>query len=68
MSNVRSSGSDDAIKLAPPKRFTLEESLEFIDDDELVEVTPDAIRMRKKVLNEQDRIKYNRSRQGKIIK
>ena len=56
MSNVRASGSDDAIKLAPPKKFTLEESLDFIDDDELVEVTPDAIRLRKKVLNEQDRI------------
>lgn len=61
MSNVRASGSDDAIKLAPPKIFTLEESLEFIEDDELVEVTPDAIRLRKKVLNEQERIKYNRT-------
>ncbi|CAK7005918.1 MAG: GTP-binding protein TypA/BipA [Peptostreptococcus russellii] len=67
MSNVRASGSDDAIKLAPPKKFTLEESLDFIDDDELVEVTPDAIRLRKKVLNEQDRIKYNRSISNKVI-
>ena len=67
MSNVRASGSDDAIKLAPPKIFTLEESLEFIEDDELVEVTPDAIRLRKKVLNEQDRVKYNRSLQNKVI-
>lgn len=67
MSNVRASGSDDAIKLAPPKIFTLEESLEFIEDDELVEVTPDAIRLRKKVLNEQDRIKYNRSLASKSI-
>lgn len=67
MSNVRASGSDDAIKLAPPKIFTLEESLEFIADDELVEVTPDSIRLRKKVLNEQDRIKYNRSMASKAI-
>ena len=67
MSNVRASGSDDAIKLSPPKIFTLEESLEFIEDDELVEVTPDSIRLRKKVLNEQDRIKYNRSLQNKAI-
>lgn len=67
MSNVRASGSDDAIKLAPPKIFTLEESLEFIDDDELVEVTPDSIRLRKKVLNEQDRIKYNRSMASRAI-
>lgn len=67
MSNVRASGSDDAIKLSPPKIFTLEESLEFIEDDELVEVTPDSIRLRKKILNEQDRIKYNRSLQNKVI-
>ena len=67
MSNVRASGSDDAIKLAPPKIFTLEESLEFIEDDELVEVTPDSIRLRKKILNEQDRVKYNRSLQNKVI-
>ncbi|MBC2575691.1 translational GTPase TypA [Peptostreptococcus canis] len=67
MSNVRASGSDDAIKLSPPKIFTLEESLEFIEDDELVEVTPDAIRLRKKILNEQDRIKYNRSIANKTI-
>lgn len=67
MSNVRASGSDDAIKLAPPKKFTLEESLDFIDDDELIEVTPDAIRLRKKVLKEQDRIKYNRSISNKVI-
>ncbi|SFE45563.1 translational GTPase TypA [Peptostreptococcus sp. D1] len=67
MSNVRASGSDDAIKLSPPRIFTLEESLEFIEDDELVEVTPDSIRLRKKILNENDRIKYNRSISNKIL-
>ncbi|MDY2794008.1 translational GTPase TypA [Peptostreptococcus porci] len=67
MSNVRASGSDDAIKLSPPRIFTLEESLEFIEDDELVEVTPDSIRLRKKILNENDRIKYNRSISNKVV-
>ncbi|WP_024621421.1 translational GTPase TypA [Metaclostridioides mangenotii] len=65
MSNVRASGSDDAIKLSPPKIFTLEEALEFIESDELVEITPDSIRLRKKLLNEHDRLRYNRSRQSK---
>ena len=65
MSNVRASGSDDAIKLSPPRIFTLEEALEFIEDDELVEITPDSIRLRKRLLNEHDRLRYNKSRQGK---
>jgi len=50
LTNTRASGSDDAVNLAPPKTFSLEEALEFINDDELVEVTPDAIRLRKKIL------------------
>ena len=52
MTNVRSSNTDDAIKLLEPLKFTLEESLEFIAGDELVEITPDKIRIRKKILNE----------------
>ena len=59
-SNTRSSGSDEAIILPKPKTFTLEEALEFIDNDELVEVTPDAIRLRKKILNEKERFRSNR--------
>ena len=55
--NMRAAGSDDTIKLTPPRTFTLEEALEFIDDDELVEVTPDAIRLRKKLLTELERRK-----------
>ncbi|MGL4589843.1 MAG: translational GTPase TypA [Mycoplasmatales bacterium] len=55
MTNVRSSGKDDAIKLKPPKILSLEEALEFIESDELVEVTPDAIRLRKKYLTDQAR-------------
>ena len=61
LTNVRSSGTDDAIKLLDPVVFTLEEALEFINADELVEVTPDAIRLRKKVLDEKDRKRYNKT-------
>lgn len=57
LTNTRASGSDDAIKLQNPKKFTLEEALEFIEIDELVEVTPDALRLRKKILNENNRMK-----------
>ena len=55
MTNTRSSGTDEALKLTPPKIMTLEESLEFINDDELVEITPDDIRLRKKFLSELER-------------
>ena len=60
LTNTRASGSDDAVKLTPPKVFSLEEALEFIEDDELVEVTPDAIRLRKRILNEGDRRRANK--------
>jgi GTP-binding protein len=60
LTNTRSSGSDEAVKLLDPIRFTLEEALEFIAGDELVEITPDAIRLRKKVLDEKDRKRYNK--------
>ena len=51
LTNVRASGTDDAIKLTPPRNLTLEQALEFIDEDELVEVTPKSIRLRKKELD-----------------
>ena len=51
VSNMRASGSDEAIRLVPPRTFSLEQALEHINDDELVEVTPKSIRMRKKVLS-----------------
>ena len=60
MSNTRSKSSDDAIQLVPPKTFSLEEALEFIEDDEYVEVTPDAIRIRKAILDPKDRYRNNR--------
>lgn len=53
--NMRAAGSDDNVKLTPARTFTLEEALEFIDDDELVEIVPDDIRLRKKILSELDR-------------
>jgi GTP-binding protein len=55
LTNVRAAGSDENIILTPPQRQTLEQALEFIDDDELVEVTPGAIRVRKKYLKEHER-------------
>lgn len=61
--NMRAAGSDETIKLTPPRTFTLEEALEFIDDDELVEVTPTDIRLRKKLLTELERRKaYNKTK------
>ena len=55
LSNVRASGTDDKVKLAPPIKFSLEEALEYIQKDEYVEVTPNSLRLRKVFLNENDR-------------
>ncbi len=55
LTNTRAAGSDEALTLIKPKVFSLEEALEFIEDDELVEVTPDAIRLRKKILDDKER-------------
>jgi len=60
LTNVRASGTDEAITLTPPIRMTLEQALEFIDDDELVEVTPHSIRLRKKFLKEHERKRAGR--------
>ena len=60
LTNVRASGSDDNIILTPPRRLSLEQALDFISKDELVEVTPNAIRLRKKVLTESDRKRLSR--------
>lgn len=60
MTAVRSTGNDEAMKLVPHKQFSLEEALEFINDDELVEITPDAIRIRKKYLTNLDRRRHLR--------
>lgn len=60
MTAVRSTGNDEAMRLVPHKQFSLEEALEFINDDELVEITPDAIRIRKKYLTNLDRRRHLR--------
>lgn len=57
LTNVRASGTDEALKLTPPKIMTLEEAIDYISDDEYVEVTPETIRLRKKYLTETDRKK-----------
>jgi len=61
LTNVRASGKDDAIDLVPPLQLTLERAIEFIDDDELVEITPKSIRLRKRHLSEIDRKRAGRS-------
>ena len=60
MSNTRSKSSDEAINLIPPRTFSLEEALEFIADDEYVEITPDVIRLRKSILDPKDRFRTSR--------
>lgn len=61
LSNVRASGKDDAIRLTPPKQFTLEQALSYINDDELVEVTPKNIRLRKIYLDPNERKRFKKS-------
>ena len=64
LTNVRASGTDEAVRLVPPVQVTLESAIEFIADDELVEITPKSIRIRKRHLNEHDRKKANRTDQA----
>ncbi|HJZ39247.1 MAG TPA: translational GTPase TypA [Bacteroidales bacterium] len=61
LTNMRASGSDDKVKLTPPVKFTLEEALEYIQEDEYVEITPNSIRLRKILLNETDRKRANKT-------
>lgn len=60
LTNMRAAGSDDAIRLAPPRLFSLEQAMEYIEDDELVEVTPESIRMRKKLLDHTKRMRASK--------
>ena len=61
LTNVRASGTDEAVRLVPPVQVTLESAIEFIADDELVEITPKSIRIRKRYLSEQDRKRASRA-------
>ena len=63
LTNFRTSNTDDALMLKPPRQMTLEQALEYIEDDELVEVVPSTIRLRKAMLNENDRKKFQRANQ-----
>ncbi|MBF0185311.1 MAG: translational GTPase TypA [Magnetococcales bacterium] len=63
LTNIRASGADEAIILTPPIRLSLEQALEFINNDELVEVTPHSIRLRKKLLKEHERKRYSKEQE-----
>ena len=63
LTNTRASGSDEALRLVPPIQMSLEKAIEFIQDDELVEVTPKSIRLRKKILDTKERERANRNKQ-----
>ncbi len=60
LTNMRASGSDDALRLVPPRKLSLEQAIEFINDDELVEVTPQSLRLRKRVLDQNKRAKTDK--------
>ena len=60
LTNIRAAGSDDNVLLKPPRRMSLEAALEYIEDDEVVEITPNSIRLRKVVLRETDRKRQSR--------
>jgi GTP-binding protein len=64
LTNVRASGTDEAVRLVPPVQVTLESAIEFIADDELVEITPKSIRIRKRHLNEHDRKRASKAEQA----
>lgn len=67
LTNHRASGSDDAVRITPKLQFTLEECMEYIQQDECIEVTPKNVRMRKVVLNEDDRKKSSKSMQSEAV-
>jgi GTP-binding protein len=64
LTNVRASGTDEAVRLIPPIQLTLESAIEFISDDELVEITPKNIRLRKRHLKEHERKRAAREEQN----
>lgn len=66
LSNVRASGTDEAIRLTPPRILTLEDMITYVSDDELVEVTPKSLRLRKKLLDPNDRKRVSRSKESRF--
>jgi GTP-binding protein len=67
LTNIRTTSKDEAVRLTPPIRMTLEKALAYIEDDELVEVTPKSIRLRKKLLDPNDRKKAERSKEAEAV-
>ncbi len=67
LTNIRTTSKDEAVRLTPPIRMTLEKALAYIEDDELVEVTPKSIRLRKKLLDENERKKEERKREAEVV-
>jgi GTP-binding protein len=66
VTNMRASGADDSLRLVPPIQMSLEQFLEFVSDDELIEVTPQSIRLRKKILQADQRARIkSKKQQGK---
>src|SRR4029077_2736296 len=63
LTNIRTTSKDEAVRLTPPIRMTLEKALAYIDDDELVEITPKSIRLRKKILDPHERKKEDKRRE-----
>jgi GTP-binding protein len=66
LTNMRASGRDDNAKISPPRIMSLEESLEYIEDDELLEVTPSSLRLRKRTLNEVERKRERKKVQSSV--
>jgi GTP-binding protein len=66
LTNMRAAGAEKNVRIAPPRVFQLEEALEYIDDDELVEITPAAIRIRKRLLDENERRRAKRASEAEI--
>ena len=64
LTNTRASGSDDALRLVPPVNMSLEQCLEFLKDDEYLEVTPESLRLRKAILNKEQRLKAANRKNG----
>jgi len=67
LTNIRTTSKDEAVRLTPPIKMTLEKALAYIQDDELVEVTPKSIRLRKKLLDENDRKKEERKKEAEAV-
>ena len=67
LTNIRTTSKDEAVRLTPPIRMTLEKALAYIQDDELVEVTPTSIRLRKKLLDETDRKRADRAKEAEAV-